>query len=401
MENYLEKIAIKELIKKFELKNIAEIKGKRMWDSDLRWEKKDDGWYIQVKPAHGFPPHVDIQWVFIALTRIYFIENNKFIYVAKELSSLYKPLVSNEDYTVIEEAIYQTEASLQFLECLKYLNEEGLLHKPNLDEILNYMLPLPFREYLEYTFLFAMKRHLGDNISTFTDNFETKLDDSKKPREFLNHIGSLIYRNGYNYTDIVITLNHFFPELASLELTDILLPSSPPLKEVIKASKEEKVNLKLLNKLSALESTLNSVKQDTTQISEINEIISSLNLEYGELSFLIKDLSNRENEKLSAILEGIDDLHDTVYETNWNTELISKEIKEILNSAAYSNLSKQEKESIEYKINDSEIAIKHKLKLTIPIIGKYLAYQGELELSNKQKLPKNLEELRKLFFKDE
>jgi hypothetical protein len=54
-------------------------------------------------------------------------------------------------------------------------------------------------------------------------------------------------------------------------------------------------------------------------------------------------------------------------------------------------------EDLEKKVNDSEIAFKHKLKLSIPLFL-FTKYEGEIELSDKQKLPRNLKELKDLLF---
>jgi len=47
------------------------------------------------------------------------------------------------------------------------------------------------------------------------------------------------------------------------------------------------------------------------------------------------------------------------------------------------------------KINNPEIAVKHKLKLSIPLFL-FTKYEGEIELNDKQKLPRNFKELMEL-----
>ncbi|MBC6993505.1 hypothetical protein QWY85_16240 [Neolewinella lacunae] len=49
--------------------------------------------------------------------------------------------------------------------------------------------------------------------------------------------------------------------------------------------------------------------------------------------------------------------------------------------------------------NKSTIAVKHKLKLSIPLFL-FTKYEGEIELGNNQHLPKNLKELKSLLFKN-
>ncbi|MNY72274.1 hypothetical protein D3C86_2107870 [compost metagenome] len=51
---------------------------------------------------------------------------------------------------------------------------------------------------------------------------------------------------------------------------------------------------------------------------------------------------------------------------------------------------------VEEKINDPEISIKHKIKISIPIFL-FTKYESELELSAKQKMPKSFKELKELF----
>ncbi|WCC46260.1 hypothetical protein [Tenacibaculum finnmarkense] len=55
-------------------------------------------------------------------------------------------------------------------------------------------------------------------------------------------------------------------------------------------------------------------------------------------------------------------------------------------------------EKIEEKINDPDISIKHKIKISIPIFL-FTKYENELELSAKQKMPKSFKELKELFSK--
>jgi hypothetical protein len=51
---------------------------------------------------------------------------------------------------------------------------------------------------------------------------------------------------------------------------------------------------------------------------------------------------------------------------------------------------------VEEKINDPEISIKHKIKISIPIFL-FTKYEGEFELSAKQKMPNSFKELKEMF----
>lgn len=53
-------------------------------------------------------------------------------------------------------------------------------------------------------------------------------------------------------------------------------------------------------------------------------------------------------------------------------------------------------ENVEKKVKSSDVSIKHKIKLTIPLFL-FTSYEAEMELSDKQKLPKSLKELKDLF----
>lgn len=54
-------------------------------------------------------------------------------------------------------------------------------------------------------------------------------------------------------------------------------------------------------------------------------------------------------------------------------------------------------EKVKEKLNDPEIAVKHKIKISLPIFL-FTKYETELEISSKQKIPKSFKELRELFF---
>jgi len=107
---------------------------------------------------------------------------------------------------------------------------------------------------------------------------------------------------------------------------------------------------------------------------------------------LLEQSRNEQQSKLNKILEEVDSIDDNLFKHSWsNEEILGKvsEIQEILDKIDISDI---DKDQILKKVNDSETTLKHKLKIVIPLFYKFLVYEGELEISNKQNLPESIKE---------
>jgi len=137
-------------------------------------------------------------------------------------------------------------------------------------------------------------------------------------------------------------------------------------------------------------------------VNKINKSIDDVLSKIDELQIEISTLcsSNKilnwlkiylPNESYRRILGEIDGLNED------NKEGLNMLNSMIAQMKTY-GISDFNMEGIEKKIENPDVSIKHKLKLTIPLFL-FINYETEIELSDKQKLPKSFKELKKLFLK--
>lgn len=145
--------------------------------------------------------------------------------------------------------------------------------------------------------------------------------------------------------------------------------------QVLNQSIQEAHSTKLLENVSDVLSKIDALQIEIATLCSSNKILNWLKVylpqeSFKELLFEIEHLDEN-NEESKMILDSI------------IAQLQSKGIEDF------------KIEGIKKKVNSADISIKHKLKLTIPL---FLCtnYEAEIELSDKQKLPKSLKELKRL-----
>jgi hypothetical protein len=135
-----------------------------------------------------------------------------------------------------------------------------------------------------------------------------------------------------------------------------------------------------------IESVSSNLINTITKIDEIKMELSSICNSENVLNWISNQYPKSSVDSLINDLENLNP-NDEIMVLNALLKLIkSKENSDI-------NLEK-----VEEKINDPDISIKHKIKVSIPIFL-FTKYESELELSAKQKMPKSIKELKELLFK--
>ncbi len=121
-----------------------------------------------------------------------------------------------------------------------------------------------------------------------------------------------------------------------------------------------------------------------------------MNVEVTELKDLFKHFSIEQSEAIRQIQLDLDLIDDKILSTEWESDLLADKINELI--ATIDNLDLSPKEKLETKntLNDTDISVKSKLKFVIPLF--FLKYEAELELGNKQKLPKTWKDWKRLLF---
>lgn len=104
----------------------------------------------------------------------------------------------------------------------------------------------------------------------------------------------------------------------------------------------------------------------------------------------IEKLSEKDTRIMELLLKDIEQNKDSFLETNQYIALLLDTIND---------LKVDNKEKVKEKLNDADIAVKHKLKISIPLLIPFLKYEGEVELSAKEKFPTTWKEFKALFFK--
>jgi hypothetical protein len=115
----------------------------------------------------------------------------------------------------------------------------------------------------------------------------------------------------------------------------------------------------------------------------------------GNLSLLMENVSDHVSSKLKEI-------SDRIYSSISTQESGDRELNQISQSII-ERLEKSEEQQV-IKVVDSmkksQISIKHKLKLSIPLFL-FTKYEGEIEFATIDKIPRNLRDLKNLIFKED
>lgn len=131
-------------------------------------------------------------------------------------------------------------------------------------------------------------------------------------------------------------------------------------------------------------------KQLTTNINDVLSKLDDLNVEIGSLCNSNKILkwlkSYLPDKSFEELIEELDKL---------NKDEGKKVVDSMIDKLQTCGVDDFKLDAVVKKINNPEIAVKHKLKLSIPLFL-FTKYEGEIELSDKQKLPRNFNELKEL-----
>jgi len=134
-------------------------------------------------------------------------------------------------------------------------------------------------------------------------------------------------------------------------------------------------------------------------MSEIKTNVSDVLSKMEELQIEIASLCNSDKILNWLKLYLPEDAFKQLMKEIDNLDEDDENSKKILDNLIYKLQSKGIKDykinEINKRIENPDLSIKHKLKFTIPLFL-FTAYEGEIELSDKQKLPKNLKELKSL-----
>lgn len=180
----------------------------------------------------------------------------------------------------------------------------------------------------------------------------------------------------------LLQAGHVDLEINYFELVENWLSIVVEFYQVLNQSIAESKSSKLLENVVEVKTNVNDMlsKMDDFQI-EISSLCSSNKLLYWLKIYLPKN-------SFKQLIDEIENRDEDDEESNKILDtLISKLQSRGINDIKINGLKK--------KANRPDIAIKHKLKLTIPLFL-FTKYEGEIELSDKQKLPKSFRELKEL-----
>lgn len=141
----------------------------------------------------------------------------------------------------------------------------------------------------------------------------------------------------------------------------------------------------------------NFIRDTNTFMHKYIEIFDVLDSRIAELKFVVTDFMESIDQSLKNNLQSSTEqiINDAKIE-----KLSEDELNKILEAiTVYLEAKDNNKTKKVIKAtNMSNIAVKHKLKLSIPLFL-FTKYEGEIELGNNQQLPTNLKELKALIFK--
>lgn len=151
-------------------------------------------------------------------------------------------------------------------------------------------------------------------------------------------------------------------------------------------------NIELIRDIN---NSLKSIKEDTVKIKNQNgEILSSV-----EENAIITAKVNKElSQFYRDILKEVDNLDKLELNKTWNRNDFQLSLNRIIRKLELLTFNKKEEKIILNQLSSTDINIKHKLKFIIPLF--FIRYEAELELNNKNKIPKNWSQWVKLFIKD-
>jgi hypothetical protein len=184
--------------------------------------------------------------------------------------------------------------------------------------------------------------------------------------------------------DKLLQINNSDLEINYLNLVENWLSIVIEFYQVISQSIEESKSSKLIDSVSGVKTNLNDI---LTKLDELQIEIASLCNSNKILHWLKSYLPEDSFKHLMNEIENLDE----------DKEDGKRILDSMISQLQSSGIDDFKINGIEKKAKSPDLAIKHKLKLTIPLFL-FTKYEGEIELSDKQKLPKSLKELKKLLF---
>ena len=201
---------------------------------------------------------------------------------------------------------------------------------------------------------------------------------------------SEIKKENYNRNDVIqiaeerlrikqnILLNKSSDELESnyLDLIENWLSMIIEFYQVIGQVIQESENETLSNGIENVVVKISEIKNEISLFCNNENVLTWIKNEHPKNSIesLMVDFKNLNSNDQETILNSML----SIIESKENPDINLEKVKE--------------------KINDPEIGIKHKIKISLPIFL-FTKYESELELSAKQKLPKSFKELKELLKK--
>jgi hypothetical protein len=173
--------------------------------------------------------------------------------------------------------------------------------------------------------------------------------------------------------DILLESGNSDLETSYLNLVEKWLSIVIEFYQVISQAIEETNSKHLSRNINDVLSKLDALQVEIASLCNSNRIFYWLKNYLPDKSFeeLINELDKLKKEEGKVVLDSM------------------------VNKLQTSGIDDFKLEALTKKINNPEIAIKHKLKLSIPLFL-FIKYEGEIELCDKQKLPRNFKELKEL-----
>lgn len=166
--------------------------------------------------------------------------------------------------------------------------------------------------------------------------------------------------------------------------------------------KNERQHFKEINDFMASNEAiyLEKLNQIHTDTKSIKESINLIETDFNDLVFLLDSFTADQKIAIDEILTSLDKFDKEQIERDLeNDEMKSKLIK-IIESLENSKLTLDEKTKLKSKVKEAtSISVKHKMKFIIPLL--IMKYEAEIELGNKQTLPKTWKEWKSLVFAKE
>jgi len=137
----------------------------------------------------------------------------------------------------------------------------------------------------------------------------------------------------------------------------------------IEGKRQRKLEYKADNLPTEVLNKLDDLKGDSQLIKDSQLlIIDKLNQGFEKLSFILQYLTEDQKSAIKEINSNLDELDNKFAEKEWVKQDFQNQISVLLEKIDHSNLKIEEKSTAKDLINNPDLSLKHKLKLTIPEI---------------------------------